>query len=114
MYFSCSGSQLSEPQETLPLEGYSPQKVIMANNKGCWKWAIVGGVSAVLVFAIAMIVVFSLQKRTVLPGRSPQPRHLAVSPPLTLSPHKALSPPTALLAPALLPIVAALQSLSRL
>ncbi|XFF75790.1 hypothetical protein AB1E18_002009 [Capra hircus] len=40
----------------------------MANNKGCWKWAIVGGVSAVLVFAIAMIVVFSLQKRTVLPG----------------------------------------------
>ena len=40
----------------------------MANKKGCWKWAIVGGVSTVLVFAIAMIMGFSLQKCTALPG----------------------------------------------
>ena len=68
MYLSCSGSQLSEPQETLPYEGCSPQRVAMANKKGCWKWAIVGGVSTVLVFAIAMIMGFSLQKCTALPG----------------------------------------------
>ncbi|KAM9690900.1 protein FAM151A-like [Dama dama] len=35
---------------------------------GCWKWAIVGGVSVALVFTIAIIVGFSLQKRTILPG----------------------------------------------
>ena len=34
----------------------------MANKKGCWKWAIVGGVSAAVVFAIAMVLGFSLQK----------------------------------------------------
>ncbi|OWK09862.1 hypothetical protein Celaphus_00006667, partial [Cervus elaphus hippelaphus] len=43
-------------------------RVAMANKKGCWKWAIVGGVSTVLVFATAMIVGFSLQKCTVPPG----------------------------------------------
>ncbi|XP_061267829.1 protein FAM151A-like [Bos javanicus] len=37
-------------------------------NKGCWKWAIVGGVIAVLVFATAMIMGFLLQKHTILPG----------------------------------------------
>lgn len=42
----------------------------MANRKGCWKWAIVGGISTVLVFAIAMIMGFSLQKRTILPGHA--------------------------------------------
>ena len=68
MYFSCSGSQLSEPQETLPFQGYSSQRVTMANKKGRWKWAIVSGVSTVLVFAIAMILGFSLQKCIVLPG----------------------------------------------
>ena len=40
----------------------------MANKKGYWKWAIVGGVSTVLVFAIALIVGFSLLKCTALPG----------------------------------------------
>uniref|UniRef100_A0A8B9W9V3 Protein FAM151A n=1 Tax=Bos mutus grunniens TaxID=30521 RepID=A0A8B9W9V3_BOSMU len=40
----------------------------MANKKGCWKWAIVGGVSAAVVFAIAMVLGFSLQKNTTLPG----------------------------------------------
>ena len=49
-------------------------------NKGCWKWAIVGGVIAVLVFATAMIVGFLLQKHTILPGRSPQPCYLVFFP----------------------------------
>ncbi|XP_043733102.1 protein FAM151A-like [Cervus elaphus] len=40
----------------------------MANKMGCWKWAIVGGVSVALVFTIAIIVGVSLQKRTILPG----------------------------------------------
>ena len=40
----------------------------MANKKGRWKRAIVSGVSTVLVFAIAMILGFSLQKCIVLPG----------------------------------------------
>ncbi|KAB0353421.1 hypothetical protein FD755_023875 [Muntiacus reevesi] len=40
----------------------------MANKMGCWKWAMVGSVSVALVFIIAIIVGFSLQKRTILPG----------------------------------------------
>ena len=83
-------------------------------NKGCWKWATLGGVIAVLVFATAMIVGFLLQKHTILPGRSPSHAIWLSSPSLTLCPHKVPSPSTTLLASALLPNVAAVQLLSRL
>ena len=57
----------------------------MANKMGCWKWAIVGSSGVALVLTIAIIVGFSLQKRTrndaeTHPGRSIQLCYLVVFP----------------------------------
>ena len=82
----------------------------MANKKGCWKWAIVGGVSAAVVFAIAMVLGFSLQKHTILPGRSTHHAVcLAPSIPHSLPPE-GFVPSTALMASTLLPVVVQLLS----
>ena len=66
----------------------------MANKKGCWKWAIVGSISAAVVFAIAMVLGFSLQKDTILPGRSTQSclllgfLHPSLFAPIRFCPHQ--------------------------